>query len=132
MRSLIFQLSAMAIFFVVLIYSIVLLTPQPEPVQYIAPLPEPVCPGCLTGTHNAINQNINLKVVFLRDINAVDQMARSFGYRFEKPTEFAEFTLTNTDVDCVVYLIHPRAIDDHNVLVLGHEVLHCVLGKYHP
>lgn len=32
---------------------------------------------------------------------------------------------------CEVYVARPEQIDDAKVTVLGHEVLHCILGKYH-
>jgi len=32
---------------------------------------------------------------------------------------------------CEVYVARPERIDDEKVTVLGHEVLHCILGEYH-
>jgi hypothetical protein len=32
---------------------------------------------------------------------------------------------------CTIYVIRPNTIDDRNVLTLGHEMLHCILGTYH-
>lgn len=37
---------------------------------------------------------------------------------------------TGEDV-CVVYAIRPQDINDEATLVLGHEVLHCLIGVYH-
>lgn len=34
--------------------------------------------------------------------------------------------------ECTVYVPRPLVIDDEATTVLGHEVLHCALGRYHP
>lgn len=34
--------------------------------------------------------------------------------------------------DCTVYVPRPLYVDDEATTVLGHEVLHCALGRYHP
>ena len=32
---------------------------------------------------------------------------------------------------CHVFTMAPKYVDDQNVTTLGHEVLHCIYGKYH-
>lgn len=32
---------------------------------------------------------------------------------------------------CEVFVPRPETVDDRHTTVLGHEVLHCVAGKYH-
>ena len=32
---------------------------------------------------------------------------------------------------CLVYQLKPSRVDDDATLTLGHEILHCVYGKYH-
>jgi hypothetical protein len=32
---------------------------------------------------------------------------------------------------CLIFAPKPRAEDDRNTLVLGHELAHCLLGRYH-
>ena len=34
--------------------------------------------------------------------------------------------------DCTVYIPRPLYVDDDRTTVLGHEVLHCAIGRYHP
>lgn len=33
---------------------------------------------------------------------------------------------------CEVYAPRPEYLDDEHTRILGHEVLHCVAGRYHP
>lgn len=35
------------------------------------------------------------------------------------------------ELRCDIYTVRPSKIDDEAVLTLGHEMLHCVYGKYH-
>lgn len=38
----------------------------------------------------------------------------------------------NNPLDCEIHTVRPRKIDDEATLTLGHEMLHCVIGTYHP
>ena len=39
--------------------------------------------------------------------------------------------MSPNDNICEVFIIKPTRIDDIHTLTLGHEVLHCVYGRYH-
>ena len=34
--------------------------------------------------------------------------------------------------DCTIHTVRPYRIDDRHTMTLGHEMLHCLLGTYHP
>jgi hypothetical protein len=42
----------------------------------------------------------------------------------------------SVDVDeklfCKIYTVEPKFVDDEATLTLGHELLHCLYGSYHP
>jgi len=44
-----------------------------------------------------------------------------------RPVENADEPLT-----CEIHTVRPQQIDDSATLTLGHEMLHCVIGSYHP
>jgi hypothetical protein len=33
---------------------------------------------------------------------------------------------------CEIHTVRPKKIDDSDTLTLGHEMLHCIIGTYHP
>lgn len=36
------------------------------------------------------------------------------------------------EYDCEIHTLEPRFVDDGATMTLGHELLHCVYGSYHP
>lgn len=42
------------------------------------------------------------------------------------------FSATGSDGTVYVYTLRPKTMDDEVTLTLGHEVMHTVLGGYHP
>jgi hypothetical protein len=44
-----------------------------------------------------------------------------------RPVENGDEPLT-----CEIHTVRPQQIDDSATLTLGHEMLHCVIGSYHP
>lgn len=38
----------------------------------------------------------------------------------------------NQSLTCVIHTLKPTKIDDDATLTLGHEMLHCIIGTYHP
>lgn len=47
------------------------------------------------------------------------------------PATYGKAIMSPDDTVCEVYVTKPVKIDDDHTLTLGHEVLHCVLGRYH-
>jgi len=40
--------------------------------------------------------------------------------------------MSPNDNICEVYALKPRRIDDQRTMTIGHELLHCLYGRYHP
>ena len=36
------------------------------------------------------------------------------------------------ELTCTIHTVRPTKIDDEATLTLGHEMLHCIIGTYHP
>jgi len=96
------------------------------------------------------NTPIELTVVFHGDLAALQQEYRRThpnsphskvngltGFatwnEVKNPGPFPNATLLgNSPATCVVHTTRPRKVDDKSTLVLGHELLHCINGSYHP
>jgi hypothetical protein len=83
-------------------------------------------------------EEFTLKVVMLHRQQVVDTCVRLGAW----PAAHAAAAAKNRPVGCAVaspeekrctvYVPRPLFVDDQNTTVLGHEVLHCVVGRYHP
>jgi hypothetical protein len=50
----------------------------------------------------------------------------------EQPQGLQGFAIMSPDDNvCEVFIVQPDRIDDKHTLTLGHEVLHCLYGRYH-
>lgn len=82
-------------------------------------------------------EEFTLKVVMLHRQQVVDTCVRLGAW----PAAHAQAAAKNRPVGCAVaypdekrctvYVPRPLFVDDQNTMVLGHEVLHCVIGPYH-
>jgi hypothetical protein len=82
-------------------------------------------------------EEFTLKVVMLHRQQVVDTCVRLGAW----PAAYAQAAAKNRPVGCAVaipeekrctvYVPRPLFVDDQNTTVLGHEVLHCVIGPYH-
>lgn len=48
------------------------------------------------------------------------------------PNTLGKAIMSPNDNVCEVFSVRPKRIDDQKTMTLGHEVLHCVYGRYHP
>lgn len=95
-----------------------------------APAGDPITPE-----FDRSNQIIRVKVVYhdtLGEVRAAKAAVTNVSIR-EVPQQllgFAGWNYHNTY--CEVHLVRPERSLDDRVLTLGHEMLHCVHGSYHP
>jgi hypothetical protein len=49
----------------------------------------------------------------------------------QQPEGFAVLVRRNGELVCRLWSLKPRSVDDARTTALGHELLHCLLGRYH-
>lgn len=55
--------------------------------------------------------------------------------RLRRVQQYTGFAVLTQDAEgrytCTLYVERPRRVDDQRTRVLGHELLHCLAGRYH-
>ena len=49
----------------------------------------------------------------------------------QQPEGFSVLAMRDGERVCRVFVHRPKTVDDLRTLILGHELLHCLLGAYH-
>lgn len=112
------------------IFVIVKLTPQPETIVYQPLPPVAACRDCLSGTHNAVGVPIGVTVNLMDSEKEVAQQHKNLRFTEIDSPVWSEWVVVNNKVECTIYGVHPRTIDDPNLHLLALHLLHCVLGQY--
>jgi hypothetical protein len=96
----------------------------------------------LNGSIDRVGEEIRVTVHFHDDNTTIRQLyalTNNISYRNTSPNlkGFAiwhEWSVEpmNVEYECIIHTLRPRRIDDDNTLTLGHELLHCLYGTYHP
>lgn len=87
------------------------------------------CDTCITGSFNQVGNPIVVRTFFVETLNDLQTLSDQMG-RPHVPN-VQGFAYFNSE-QCDIYLVYPRNNSGSNVLVLGHEMLHCILGQFHP
>ena len=76
-------------------------------------------------------QPVELSVTFFDTRRQLNEfLANNYPQTAEEVHEgFA--VMSPNDRVCEVFSVKPSRVDDGNTLTLGHEVLHCLYGRYH-
>lgn len=75
---------------------------------------------------------IHTTVIWHDTQGQVDKVfSESFGDKEPGRTAFAIWPETSDDPWCTIHALRPKAIDDDNMDILGHEMYHCLHGTFH-
>lgn len=75
-------------------------------------------------------QQIQLTVHVFATIREKHRAIEARGYAVD-PSLAGFAIMSPSDTVCEIFIVRPKNIDDENTLTLGHEVLHCLYGRYH-
>lgn len=106
-----------------------------------------MAPSELTGSINKVGKPVVTTVFFYDNIKQVqdkyrevhkipkDQAIGTTG--FARWAEYRDINGKPIEVEnephtCVIHTVRPTQIDDEATKTLGHEMLHCLIGTYHP
>jgi hypothetical protein len=74
----------------------------------------------------------NAELAAIRNRYCADPRCRpSSRYVPKQPEGFSVVAVRDGEPECLVVVQRPESVDDLRTLILGHEVLHCLLGGYH-
>jgi hypothetical protein len=70
----------------------------------------------------------------LHDVPRNVEIAQRMGFSMwpEWMTEDGQTVDVNDKLFCNIHTVEPNFVDDEATLTLGHEMLHCLYGSYHP
>lgn len=70
----------------------------------------------------------------LHDVPKNVEIAPRMGFSMwpEWMTEDGESVDVDEKLFCDIHTVEPKVVDDEATLTLGHEMLHCLYGSYHP
>jgi len=66
----------------------------------------------------------------LRDIPRIRRIPERDGFAIW--TEWTGEKSEDEIYTCEIHTLRPNKIDDNATMTLGHEMLHCIFGTYHP
>jgi hypothetical protein len=98
--------------------------------------------SAIEGSIDRVGEEIRVTVHFYDDNRAIRQhyaAVNGISYR-NTPANIQGFAVWHEWIEepanvghfCTIHTLRPKRIDDNNTLTLGHELLHCLYGTYHP
>jgi hypothetical protein len=83
---------------------------------------------------------MKLEVTWVRSNAQIEQARKRYGAEIadqghrrvpQKPEGFAVLVGRDGELVCRLWVLKPENVDDERTTALGHELLHCLVGKYH-
>ena len=84
---------------------------------------------------------MKVEVTWVESNGEIEQARKRYGAAIEqqghrrvpqKPEGFAVLVARDGGLVCRLWVLKPRNVDDERTTALGHELLHCLVGDYHP
>jgi len=84
---------------------------------------------------------MKLEIAWARTNAEIEEIRERYGAKIEQeghrriqqiPEGFAVLVRRGSELVCRLWILKPKNVDDQRTTALGHELLHCLLGNYHP
>jgi hypothetical protein len=84
---------------------------------------------------------MRLEVTWVRSNAEIEHARKRYGAEIvekghrrvpQKPEGFAVLVRSDGELVCRLWILKPENVDDERTTALGHELLHCLVGEYHP
>lgn len=83
----------------------------------------------------AVQKSVAVTVVWVETQRELSELREEqhnlLGFAHLADKRLQAFTLTMDDGSCRIYAVRPRRVNDDATLMLGHEMVHCLIGNYH-
>ena len=86
----------------------------------------------IKGDLDRVGQDLIITVKFYKTQKELIGARVEIEPSFDKRQNLQGFAIWSpNDNVCTIYTLTPKRIDDDRTTTLGHEMLHCLIGKYH-